>query len=480
MGDYILRRINFGYDDIEPIIISMMVLGKNFIMIGRHGTGKTKIAKFLSDCFDNTSEEGFVFYDATKDDLISIAGIPNPESMKQGNLEFVSHKRTIWDKTTIVVDEITRASKENQNMWLEIMEEKTCFGIPLKYRSFIATANPESYASANHLDEALLDRFYAVVPIPELQNNISSDDVGEIVKLNLSTITKEEKKTEVANYLSNLFRDIQKNYRDYYSQNIVLKAIEQYTGQVISNLLVNITKNKDKQYISPRSYGNHFPDVIIALSSYFKTQRYDNPLIKGAEEALVYCIATKFGIDKKLLLQIHNNFKNILHYEKISPANSLKKDVSLIVKLDDKIRFLDSRMEEIQEYLKPDEVNYFLGSIIKEVTERKEYLIDSYIVFEKLNQYFYNSKENIKGTLALELHNAMNNFIVYCRKNIYNDYSVSDNIKSNISRIEESVNKNELLKDKNQSFLKACKFILGLDFNKKDLRKQILTFFETF
>src|SRR6266850_3943790 len=101
----LLRRVNHGYDHLEPTVVGLMATHKSFMLIGRHGTGKTRLARLLSRGY---GDKGFVFYDATKDDLISIAGIPDPESLKRGRLHFVPHERSIWDKSTIVVDEITR------------------------------------------------------------------------------------------------------------------------------------------------------------------------------------------------------------------------------------------------------------------------------------------------------------------------------------------------------------------------------------
>jgi hypothetical protein len=111
----ILDGINYGYRQLEPVIVGLMAMHKSFMLIGRHGTGKTRLARALSAGYGS---HGFVFYDATKDDLVSIAGIPDPESLRAGRLRFVGHERSIWDKSTIVVDEITRAGKESQNLQL--------------------------------------------------------------------------------------------------------------------------------------------------------------------------------------------------------------------------------------------------------------------------------------------------------------------------------------------------------------------------
>ena len=73
----ILNRINHGYDHLEPVVLGLMAMNKSFMLIGRHGTGKTRLARILSR---GLGDGGFAFYDATKDDLISIAGIPDVDA----------------------------------------------------------------------------------------------------------------------------------------------------------------------------------------------------------------------------------------------------------------------------------------------------------------------------------------------------------------------------------------------------------------
>ena len=126
-------------------------------------------------------------------------GIPVPQKLARGKLEFSKHDRSIWNAKVIVIDELSRANRENQNLWLEILEEKTCFGNRLYYEALIATMNPESYAATFKLDEALLDRFYAVVPVPELQRGTSSETFQRVIRRNLRkhTVNRKNMKGEI-------------------------------------------------------------------------------------------------------------------------------------------------------------------------------------------------------------------------------------------------------------------------------------------
>jgi hypothetical protein len=69
MSINLIERINYGYADIEPIIIGLMAMNKSFLLIGKHGTGKTRLARVLSSGY---GKGGFVFYDAPKDDQLSM------------------------------------------------------------------------------------------------------------------------------------------------------------------------------------------------------------------------------------------------------------------------------------------------------------------------------------------------------------------------------------------------------------------------
>jgi len=177
----IFEKMAIGWGEVEPVIMANIALEMCFMMEGEHGICKTTLCKELSKMY---GEDVFRHYDATKDDLVSIASVPIPEELAKGNLVFSKHNRSAWDALFIVIDEVSRANKESQNLLLELMEERTLFGQPLKYKQLIATRNPSGYASNFELDEALLDRFSVVVPIPNMQKS-TAKTVKEVIKINL-------------------------------------------------------------------------------------------------------------------------------------------------------------------------------------------------------------------------------------------------------------------------------------------------------
>ncbi|GAI08892.1 unnamed protein product [marine sediment metagenome] len=227
-----LEGIVVGWEDIEDVFIANLAMKRPFILVGRHGICKTKVSKEISKIYQNDVDSHFRFYDATKDDLISIAGIPIPEQLKKGKLAFSHHDRTIWEAIVIVVDEISRANKDNSNLWLEILEEHTCFGIKLPYETFIATMNPETYASTFQLDEALIDRFYAVIPVPEFQQ-AGAGKIAEIIRLNFGDrengvgVSEIRAKLEVT----------RENFRKLRSHEEFFEAVVEFVSRFIEVLL---------------------------------------------------------------------------------------------------------------------------------------------------------------------------------------------------------------------------------------------------
>jgi len=405
MGLNIINRINYGYHSIEPVILGLMAMNKIFMLIGRHGTGKTRMARLLSSGYGKT---GFVFYDATKDDLISIAGIPNPDAIKNGQLTFTPHQRSIWNKDTIVVDEITRAGKENQNIWLEILEDRTCFGMPLSYRTVIATANPESYASAFRMDNALLDRFHAVIPVPELQSGTGVKDLKNILQLSFSAgggIEPEE--------IARTFSEIQYAHQTLEKEGAAGKVVE-YCAQVGKGMLdsQDETKTSEGVYISPRTYGKLLPETIMAVAAYYSVEGSEEPLAKGALEALTYSISQKLNISMAQLEPLHYASEYLLKAGEISEGMKLKMELLSLDTFEERIKYLQNHTDRLKKHLLQDELEKFLGELLRGASKEgeKEKLV---MLQQRLKELGYGGDiyRQVDGQLILTLNAAVSYII---------------------------------------------------------------------
>ncbi len=366
-----LEKIVIGWQEIEKIFLVNVALCKPFILMGRHGTCKTTVAKELSKIY---GEDGFRFYDATKDDLVRIAGIPMPDKLAEGKLEFSRHDRSIWEARVIVVDELTRANKENQNLWLEILEEKTCFGKALNYETFIATMNPESYASTFKLDEALLDRFYAVVPVPELQKETSSETYKQLINVNLDKRNNGFNPAEMKEKVER----IKENYQRIKENKKICEGIVEYVANFFEVLL-----SQAECYISPRKTVQ-LTEEIMALSA------LEEDPDKSAETALVYTLSIPLKIKPEMLLQIHQNLKPLLRKYSLSETDRVRLEITKLQKPEELIDYLGNNVERVQEFLPFDEFEKLLAKIdVKE---------ESLLIFHQILQRVKGHEEQKRKT----------------------------------------------------------------------------------
>lgn len=404
MSERLLDSINFGYDALEPVILGLVAMNKSFMLIGRHGTGKTRLARSLSKAFagDDGSDGGYVFYDATKDDLISIAGIPDPEALKRGQLRFVAHERAIWNKSTIVVDEITRAGKESQNLWLEILEQRTCFGLPLVYRTLIATANPESYAAAFQLDEALLDRFHAVIPVPEHQQGVSSDDVKAMIEL----AAQGEGGGPDKETLAARFREIQQAHEALLREGARARVAD-YLGKLVPSLL-GLLKEQSGPYMSARTYARNFPETILAIAAYHKAAGSERPLQKAAIEALRYAVATKLQIKPAVLDAFHQAAASLLDAAPSGEGQRLRLDLSAAQTFAERIAVVQANWEGIKASLAADEIEKIFGDLLKIASQKgeQEKLVELRDVIQQLS-YTGDGLRQVDGRLLIALNGAV-------------------------------------------------------------------------
>jgi MoxR-like ATPase len=397
----ILDSINYGYDAIEPVIVGLVALNKSFMLIGRHGTGKTRMARALSQGY---GEHGFVFYDATKDDLISIAGIPDPESLKKGRLRFVPHERSIWDKSTVVVDEITRAGKESQNLWLEILEERTCFGLPLAYRTLIATANPESYAAAFQLDEALLDRFHAVIPVPEHQQGTSAEDVLKMVELAAPGVPG--RAGPEAASLARVFAEIQKAHQSLLDEG-ASQRIAQYLGKLVPSIL-GLLKEQSGPYLSARTYARNFPETLLAVAAYYRVAGVQDVLRKAAIDALRYAVSTKLQVRPAMLDPFHQAAAALLESKSVAPSEAIRLEISSPASFEKRLEYLTGNWAAIKDALAPDEIEKILGELLRGASQKgeQEKLVELRHALERLG-YKGDALRQVDGRLLIALNGAV-------------------------------------------------------------------------
>ncbi len=148
----------------ENLVMASLLTGDPMLLIGNHGCAKTHVANAVARALNKR----FLVYDASKAMFEDVLGYPNVEKLKEGIVEYVPSKVTVWDKEIILIDELNRALPELQNRWLEIIRSRKIMGFETKVKWVWAAMNPMSYSATQALDEALIGRFALFLYPPDV------------------------------------------------------------------------------------------------------------------------------------------------------------------------------------------------------------------------------------------------------------------------------------------------------------------------
>jgi MoxR-like ATPase len=322
MSTTLIHKYLYGWDHLEPALLGCLAQGYNVLLLGSHGNGKTSFTKYVSDAFSNGKDFKLGKYVMDKESVLTMVGALSPVALREGRMEFTQHERSVFNMDALLLDEITRARDEQQNMVLEMLEEKTVFGYPLKYRFVIATANDESYKATYKLDAALLDRFLVVLPVPGPTNSQVSTGPEEIeaaIRLNLF---ERRKNLEEANeQLGQMVKKVRATTKTMWSDKQIRDNVIEFTGKFFNSLFTNLKStnskksgSKEKIVISWRQVLGQFPKTAMAISSYYKVQNPDDDgfLQNGTWDAIKYSLFTKLGIPIETLKEKFDLLSDIL------------------------------------------------------------------------------------------------------------------------------------------------------------------------
>ncbi len=153
----------FGFDRVEPVILSALVTEDPMLLIGASGTGKTYLLNSLSEALALEHRH----YNASLISFDDLVGFPYPDQ-ENGGVKFLQTPATVWAAESVLIDEISRCKPEHQNRLFSLIHERRIQGISLqKLRFRWAAMNPcsndqtgvEDYSGSEPLDPALADRF---------------------------------------------------------------------------------------------------------------------------------------------------------------------------------------------------------------------------------------------------------------------------------------------------------------------------------
>ena len=179
-------------------LVRNILRGKNIMMTGPAGCGKTMAAKAAAN-----SLEGYNTF------IINLGSTQDPRTTLIGNTHFDSKKGTVFNtspfvkaiqtpNTVVILDELTRAHPEAHNILMTVLDQgqrylrldeaadapvvKVAEGV-----SFIASANiGNEYTATRALDRAMLDRFTVIE-----MDTLTKDEESELLQMMYPSVDKD-------------------------------------------------------------------------------------------------------------------------------------------------------------------------------------------------------------------------------------------------------------------------------------------------
>jgi MoxR-like ATPase len=309
----VITKVAYGWDTIEAPIIAFVAAELPFVFQGVHGNAKTTVGKLIGYAYGDNS---FRYVDCSKATILSMAGFPDLEKMKKNEQSFIPTNRTLigtekFPVKVILLDELTRATKDTQNLFLELIENKTVFGQDTGHRVCIATMNPETYKNTMKLDAALRDRFVAYLPVPDYKES-AAEDIESMIKINMAQEVDSKYIETTGKELKAQVDRVRAKYLSLLKDTNIQDRVSGYVAQLYDLSKAKFGNHEDAPYMSGREQAAQLWRAIIALAAYYievKKHNQREALVEAAQEAIKYCLVTKHAMESKLVRARLANYK---------------------------------------------------------------------------------------------------------------------------------------------------------------------------
>lgn len=259
-------------------------------LVGSSGTGKTTLIKRIGKLNELATGGKCGVFSADKARYEDFIGCPIPVE-DSGEMKIYPMPNSVSQMELLLIDEINRASYDNQEKWLSLCATREIDGCRTKCKYIYAAMNPiltdgkEVYEGVQPLDKALGERVMGLVEIPsfhklpaaarkdiimQASKQVSWEPTDKLIDSHIGYIKRarenyEEAKNKyteiVADYIDNIHLDLRKE-----TKNSV--AIEARRAQfLLTNILATYALDKveskaDIQISALNALVNSFPNCL--------------------------------------------------------------------------------------------------------------------------------------------------------------------------------------------------------------------------
>ena len=348
-----LERILYGWEKIEAALVASIALGWPVILQGRHGIAKSTAIRAIAAALGEECR----IYIAPVEDLITVAGLPNPKALADGKFEFTPHARAIWEASIVGIDELPRAPKETQNLFLEVLQEGTLMGKPLRWQVVLATMNPDTYAASHRLDAALGDRFYMVLPIPEHQEELNEQEREALLNVALTHDVSIEELAARISELPQVLAATRARFEELAGGLFRTRAVD------FCSRLLTLCLRSEQTYISPRRQAMLVRAIMgIAAARMSLGEERETAVRSAAEDALLYVLSVPLGIAWTGLKALCDDLAQILEGN-FSELDQFKYELAQRTGMERLQLMKDNRDTFLK--LPPDEREKLLGQVLE-------------------------------------------------------------------------------------------------------------------
>ncbi|GAH46866.1 unnamed protein product, partial [marine sediment metagenome] len=225
-------------------------------------------------------------------------------------------------------EEITKIDILPSEDWVYDLEVRN--GKDSRYDTFLSqdwillhnTMNPETYASTFTIDEALLDRFYAILPVPDFQK-ARATQLEEVIKLNFSDRSNGD--AEITTIKENLIA-IEETYKELQATEQFFAGVTEFVATFFEALLSQ-KQFAQEIYLSPRKAIQVTSEIlaITAAQMVLKSQELGKILAeRAALKALTYTIAIPLQLPEDKIKELFEQLKPTLFRFNLSPADKIR------------------------------------------------------------------------------------------------------------------------------------------------------------